>query len=82
MKDMPNRALIVIGAALVLGIGGGIAVAQIPSSDGTITACMTQPAGTIRLINAEAEAPARRREEGHLERGRASPAPTVRAATR
>jgi hypothetical protein len=54
MKLIPSRALIVVGAALALGIGGGLAVAAIPSSDGTITACMVKPGGTIRLINAEA----------------------------
>ena len=63
MKHMPNRALIVIGAALALGIGGGVAVAQIPSSDGTITACMTPPAGTIRLIDAEAGATCKKGEK-------------------
>ena len=64
MKQMPNRALIVIGAALALGIGGGVAVAQIPSStDGTITACMTTPAGTIRLIDAQAGATCKKSEK-------------------
>lgn len=63
MKHMPNRALIVIGAALALGIGGGVAVAQIPSTDGTITACMTPPAGTVRLIDAEAGATCKKGEK-------------------
>jgi hypothetical protein len=53
MNLILSRALIVGGAALALGIGGGIAVAAIPSSDGTITACMAKPGGTIRLIDAE-----------------------------
>jgi hypothetical protein len=55
MKFIPTRALIVVGAALALGLGGGIAIADIPSSgDGTITACMLTSSGTIRLIDAEA----------------------------
>jgi hypothetical protein len=63
MNFLHNRALIVIGAALALGIGGGIAIADIPSStDGTITACMVKPGGTIRLIDAEAGATCKKGE--------------------
>jgi hypothetical protein len=64
MRFIPSRALIVIGAALALGIGGGIAIADIPSSgDGTITACMLTSSGTIRLINAEAGATCKKGEQ-------------------
>jgi hypothetical protein len=63
MKVSPARTLIVGGAALVLGIGGGVAIADIPSSDnGTITACMTKPGGTIRLIDAEVGATCKKGE--------------------
>lgn len=57
------RTLIVASIVLVLGIGGGVAIADIPSSDdGTITACMLKPGGTIRLIDAEAGATCKKGE--------------------
>ena len=63
MRFVPVRSAIVMGAALTLGIGGGIAIADIPSGDGTITACMLKPGGTIRLINAEGGATCKKTEE-------------------
>ena len=63
MKYLPNRALIVIGAALAFGIGGGIAVAQIPASDGTITGCVAKPGGTVRIIDAEGGAVCKKGEQ-------------------
>jgi hypothetical protein len=63
MKLIPSGALIVGGAALALGIGGGIAVADIPSSsDGTISACRIQATGVLRVINAEAGATCKKGE--------------------
>ena len=57
MKLSRTRTLIVGGAVLALGVGGGVAIADIPSStDGTVTACMLKPGGTIRLIDAQAGA--------------------------
>jgi hypothetical protein len=50
MKVIPSRALIVLGAALALGIGGGVAVAQIPSADGTIRACY-DGGGALKVID-------------------------------
>ena len=51
MKYRPTRALTVIGAALVLMAAGAVAYAQIPSADGTISACYTKSTGTIRIVN-------------------------------
>jgi hypothetical protein len=63
MKLTTTRTLIVGGAILALGLGGGVAIADIPSTtDGTITACMTKPGGTIRLIDAEAGATCKKGE--------------------
>lgn len=50
MKLIPSRALIVVGAALALGIGGGIAVAQIPSASGVIRACYDN-GGNVKFID-------------------------------
>ena len=63
MNLNPIRVLAVVGAALVLMIGGAVAYAQIPSTDGTITACMVKTSGTIRLIDAEAGATCRSTEK-------------------
>jgi hypothetical protein len=63
MRFASSRALIVVGAALALGIGGGIAIADVPSGDGTITACMLKPGGTIRLIDAEGGATCKKTEQ-------------------
>jgi hypothetical protein len=52
MKLIPSRALIVVGAALALGIGGGVAVAQIPSG-GQLTACYVKSTGVVRIIDAD-----------------------------
>ena len=54
MKHSPIRALAVIGAALVLMVGGAIAYAQIPSADGNISACYTKPSGALRVVDAGA----------------------------
>ena len=62
MKLSLTRVLAVIGAALVLMIGGAFAYASIPSADGTITACMVKPAGTIRLIDTATEPNCRKGE--------------------
>jgi hypothetical protein len=51
MKILHIRALIVIGAALILMIGGAVAYAQIPSADGTITGCYMKSGGSIRIID-------------------------------
>lgn len=51
MKLFPTRALIVVGAALAFGIGGGIAVAAIPDADGTFTACINKTSGAVRIID-------------------------------
>ena len=51
MKPTSIRALIVVGAALVLGIGGTIAYAQIPSPNGVFTACVVKSTGAIRMID-------------------------------
>lgn len=56
MKLIPSRALIVVGAALALGIGGGIAVAQIPSASGVIRACHDS-GGNVKLIDEGASCP-------------------------
>ena len=63
MTHHPTRVLAVIGAALVLMIGGAVAYAAIPAADGTITACMLKPGGTIRLIDAEAGATCKKTEQ-------------------
>ena len=52
MKFLPTRALIVIGAALALGIGGAVAYGAIPSADGTFTACINKTSGSVRIIDA------------------------------
>jgi hypothetical protein len=63
MKLTTTRTLIVTGAVLALGIGGGVAIADIPSStDGKITACMLKPGNTIRLIDAQAGAVCKKSE--------------------
>jgi hypothetical protein len=57
MKLTATRTLIVGGAVLALGLGGGVAIADIPSStDGTVAACLLKPGVAIRLINARADA--------------------------
>ncbi|MGH3506790.1 MAG: hypothetical protein ACRDO2_06260 [Nocardioidaceae bacterium] len=64
MRHSHARTLIVGGAVLALGIGGGVAIADIPSSnDQTITACMTKPGGTIRLIDSESGATCKKSEQ-------------------
>src|SRR3954471_15346194 len=45
---------IVVGTALVLGVGG-IAYATIPSSSGTITSCVQKSSGAVRLIDTAKE---------------------------
>ena len=62
MKILPIRVLAVIGAALVLMIGGAVAYAAIPAADGTITACYTKPSSALRIINAESGATCKRGE--------------------
>src|SRR4051812_12404887 len=54
MKYRPTRALTVIGAALVLMIGGAVTYAAIPSADKVFTACVTKTNGAVRLIDTEA----------------------------
>src|SRR6476620_8548334 len=51
MKILHIRVLAVIGAALVLMIGGAVAFAQIPAADGTISSCYMKSTGTIRIID-------------------------------
>jgi hypothetical protein len=46
----PIRALAVVGAALVLMIGGAVAYAAIPSADGTIRACYDS-GGALKVID-------------------------------
>lgn len=52
---MTRTAKVAVGVlgSIVLVLGGITAYAAIPAADGTITACMTKPGGTIRLIDAE-----------------------------
>jgi hypothetical protein len=54
MKILHSRALIVVGAALILMVGGAMAYAAIPSSGKVFTACVTKTNGAVRLIDAEA----------------------------
>ena len=46
-----RRALIVIGAAIVLMVGGAFAYASIPAADGTITGCVNKTSGVVRIID-------------------------------
>jgi len=55
MKFIPTRAVTVIGAALVLMIGGAVAYAQIPATDGTITGCVLKSSGQVRIIDTAKE---------------------------
>jgi hypothetical protein len=56
MKRSPARVLVVIGAAIVLMIGGAVAYAQIPSADGTIRACYDN-SGSLRVLDEGASCP-------------------------
>jgi hypothetical protein len=47
--------LAVIGAALVLMIGGAVAYASIPAPDGTITGCVLKSSGVVRIIDTATE---------------------------
>ena len=82
MNLNPTRVLAVIGAALVLMIGGAVAYAQIPSTDGTVTACMVKTSGTIRLIDAEAGATCRSTEKQVTWNQAGSPVSTASLSTR
>ena len=44
-----------IGAALVLMIGGAMAYAAIPAADGTITGCVLKSSGVVRIIDTAKE---------------------------
>ena len=59
------EATVAIGvtAGVLAATGVTVAVAQIPSTDGTVTACMIKPGGTIRLIDAEAGATCKKGEQ-------------------
>ena len=51
MKIRDTRALTVIGAALVLMIGGAVAYAAIPGAGGVITGCIAKSTGSVRVID-------------------------------
>ena len=51
----PTRVVTVIGAALVLMIGGAVAYASIPATDGTITGCVLKSSGHVRIIDTATE---------------------------
>ena len=64
MNLNPTRVLAVIGAALVLMIGGAVAYASDPRRPTAPSpACMVKTSGTIRLIDAEAGATCRSTEK-------------------
>jgi len=48
-----NRVVpIAVGVAVLIGIGG-VAAAQIPSADGTISSCYTKSTGAIRILDGD-----------------------------
>jgi hypothetical protein len=51
MKHTTTRVLAAIGAALVLMIGGAVAYAAFPTTDGVVSTCVLKPGGTIRVID-------------------------------
>ena len=45
------RALVILGCAVVLMVGGAVAYAAIPNSQGVFTACITKTSGDVRIID-------------------------------
>ena len=63
MKHTLRSVAIGVTAGVLAATGVTVAVAQIPSTDGTVTACMVKPGGTLRLIDVEAGATCKKGEE-------------------
>jgi hypothetical protein len=47
----PTRTILTIGAAVALAVGGGVAGAAIPNTNGAINACYISGQGGIRIID-------------------------------
>jgi hypothetical protein len=45
------RALVILGCAVVLVVGGAVAYAAIPSANGVFTACINKTSGAVRIID-------------------------------
>ena len=46
-----TRALVILGCAVVLMVGGAVAYAAIPNAQGVFTACISKSSGDVRVID-------------------------------
>lgn|SRR5215211_188386 len=51
---LPRRGFVLLAIATALAVGGGLAYATIPGSDGVISGCWSKRTGVLRVIDREA----------------------------